>query len=263
MDTSNPLIAGVGLADARAQEPLAGAARLDAERDRPRRSRCSCGATCSSSRRSCSARTRCGRSPSSSRATSSSAARTRASSRSSSPASSRCSSCTRCSRCASSRSTTASSPLFRDHMKMMRHEDTTLWCWQVVTGFALFFLAAPHLYVMLTQPGAIGPFESRRPRLERPLLAALHAAAARGRAARRHRPVPAGGEVGLVRRRRPERDAQAAEDAQVGADRVLPRARACHARGLHQDRHRARAELRRALRAGVAAAGAAQGGDAE
>jgi fumarate reductase subunit C len=50
--------------------------------------------------------------------------------------------------------------LFRGHMKMMRHEDTTLWYWQVVTGFALFFFAAPHLYIMLTHPELIGPFES-------------------------------------------------------------------------------------------------------
>src|SRR5262252_5251942 len=50
--------------------------------------------------------------------------------------------------------------LFRDHMKMMRHEDTTLWFWQVFTGFALFFLAAPHLFIMLTHPELIGPFES-------------------------------------------------------------------------------------------------------
>jgi len=49
---------------------------------------------------------------------------------------------------------------FRDHMKMMRHGDTTLWAWQAFTGFALFFLAAPHVYVMLTHPGMIGPFES-------------------------------------------------------------------------------------------------------
>jgi fumarate reductase subunit C len=49
---------------------------------------------------------------------------------------------------------------FRGHMKMMRHEDTTLWAWQAFTGFALFFLAAPHLYVILTHPGLIGPFES-------------------------------------------------------------------------------------------------------
>jgi len=49
---------------------------------------------------------------------------------------------------------------FRSHMKMMRHEDTTLWAWQAFTGFALFFLAAPHLYVVLTHPELIGPFES-------------------------------------------------------------------------------------------------------
>jgi fumarate reductase subunit C len=49
---------------------------------------------------------------------------------------------------------------YREHMKLMRHEDTTLWYWQVLTGFALFFLAAPHLFQMLTQPGMIGPFES-------------------------------------------------------------------------------------------------------
>jgi fumarate reductase subunit C len=49
---------------------------------------------------------------------------------------------------------------FRGHMRMMRHEDTTLWFWQVFTGFALFFLASVHLYVMLSRPDRIGPFES-------------------------------------------------------------------------------------------------------
>jgi fumarate reductase subunit C len=49
---------------------------------------------------------------------------------------------------------------FRDQMKMMRHEDTTLWFWQVITGYALFFLAPAHLYVMLSRPDRIGPFES-------------------------------------------------------------------------------------------------------
>jgi len=49
---------------------------------------------------------------------------------------------------------------FRNHMRVMRHEDTTLWFWQVVTGFALFFLAFIHLYVLLTHPDRIGPFES-------------------------------------------------------------------------------------------------------
>ena len=49
---------------------------------------------------------------------------------------------------------------FRIHMAGMRHEDTTLWYWQVVTGFALFFMASLHLGTMLTRPGRIGPFES-------------------------------------------------------------------------------------------------------
>lgn len=49
---------------------------------------------------------------------------------------------------------------FRGHMGAMRHEDTTLWFWQVLTGFALFFLASLHLGTMLTRPDRIGPFES-------------------------------------------------------------------------------------------------------
>jgi fumarate reductase subunit C len=48
----------------------------------------------------------------------------------------------------------------RDHLKQMKHEDTTLWYWQVVTGFALFFLASVHLYIMLTRPDTIGPYGS-------------------------------------------------------------------------------------------------------
>jgi len=49
---------------------------------------------------------------------------------------------------------------YRGHMRVMHHEDTTLWFWQVLTGFALFFLASVHLYLMLTRPERIGPFES-------------------------------------------------------------------------------------------------------
>lgn len=49
---------------------------------------------------------------------------------------------------------------FRDHAGDMKHGDTTLWWWQVVTGFALFFLASMHLFVMLSRPDQIGPFES-------------------------------------------------------------------------------------------------------
>ena len=49
---------------------------------------------------------------------------------------------------------------YREHMADMKHDDTTLWYWQVVTGFALFFMASVHLYIMLTRPDRIGPFES-------------------------------------------------------------------------------------------------------
>lgn len=48
----------------------------------------------------------------------------------------------------------------RDHVDGMKHGDTTLWWWQVVTGFALFFMASVHLYVMMTRPQSIGPYGS-------------------------------------------------------------------------------------------------------
>lgn len=48
----------------------------------------------------------------------------------------------------------------REHVNHMRHEDTTLWWWQVVTGFALFFMASVHVYVMMMQPDTIGPYGS-------------------------------------------------------------------------------------------------------
>ena len=49
---------------------------------------------------------------------------------------------------------------FLAHKAHMRHTDTSLWWWQVVTGFALLFLASAHLYQMLMHPGGIGPFAS-------------------------------------------------------------------------------------------------------
>ena len=49
---------------------------------------------------------------------------------------------------------------FIGHRRLLAHEDTTLWWVQVITGFALFFLATVHLYQMLMHPGDIGPFES-------------------------------------------------------------------------------------------------------
>ncbi|MCX7893013.1 MAG: fumarate reductase cytochrome b subunit [Burkholderiales bacterium] len=49
---------------------------------------------------------------------------------------------------------------FSAHRRLIRHGDTTLWWVQFMTGFALFFLASPHLFQMLVHPGLIGPFES-------------------------------------------------------------------------------------------------------
>ncbi len=49
---------------------------------------------------------------------------------------------------------------FSAHRATLHHGDTTLWWLQVVTGFALFFLAAPHLFQMLSHPADIGPYES-------------------------------------------------------------------------------------------------------
>ena len=50
--------------------------------------------------------------------------------------------------------------IIRDQMQMMNHQDTNLWYIQVVTGFLMFFLGSVHLYVMLTNPGAIDPYLS-------------------------------------------------------------------------------------------------------
>lgn len=47
--------------------------------------------------------------------------------------------------------------IFKAHKMVMKHGDTSLWWIQAGTGFALFFLASVHLFVMLTQPDTIGP----------------------------------------------------------------------------------------------------------
>ena len=49
---------------------------------------------------------------------------------------------------------------FHRHMGAMQHADTTLWYVQVITGFAMFFLASSHLYVVFVQPDNIGPYAS-------------------------------------------------------------------------------------------------------
>lgn len=49
---------------------------------------------------------------------------------------------------------------FIGHRRLFRHGDTTLWWVQVITGFLLFFLGSAHLYQMLMNPDAIGPYAS-------------------------------------------------------------------------------------------------------
>ncbi len=50
--------------------------------------------------------------------------------------------------------------IIRDQMQMMNHTDTNLWYIQWITGFIMFFAGSVHLYIMLTNPGSIGPFMS-------------------------------------------------------------------------------------------------------
>lgn len=44
----------------------------------------------------------------------------------------------------------------RGFVKNINHKDTRVWYWQMLTGFALFFLVSPHLATMLFNP-EIGP----------------------------------------------------------------------------------------------------------
>lgn len=48
----------------------------------------------------------------------------------------------------------------KEHTKRMKHEDSSLWMIQVITGFMMFFLGSIHLYIMMSQPSNIGPFAS-------------------------------------------------------------------------------------------------------
>ena len=50
--------------------------------------------------------------------------------------------------------------ILRKHMASFKHEDTSLWMIQVITGFGMFFLGSIHLYTMMTQPDQIGPYAS-------------------------------------------------------------------------------------------------------
>lgn len=48
----------------------------------------------------------------------------------------------------------------KQHTKNMKHEDSSLWLIQIITGFMMFFIGSVHLYIMMTQPSNIGPFAS-------------------------------------------------------------------------------------------------------
>ena len=50
--------------------------------------------------------------------------------------------------------------VIRNHMKGMKHEDSSLWMIQVITGFMMFFMGSIHLYIMMSQPENIGPYAS-------------------------------------------------------------------------------------------------------
>jgi fumarate reductase subunit C len=50
--------------------------------------------------------------------------------------------------------------IINTHLGQMKHEDSSLWMIQVITGFMMFFIGSVHLYIMMTQPANIGPYAS-------------------------------------------------------------------------------------------------------
>ncbi len=48
----------------------------------------------------------------------------------------------------------------KEHAKMMKHSDTSMWMFQWISGLIMMFLATIHLYIMFTQPQNIGPYGS-------------------------------------------------------------------------------------------------------
>ncbi|RXJ77359.1 fumarate reductase cytochrome b subunit [Arcobacter sp. F2176] len=48
----------------------------------------------------------------------------------------------------------------REHSKMMKHSDTSMWMFQWISGLIMMFIATIHLYIMFTQPENIGPYSS-------------------------------------------------------------------------------------------------------
>jgi fumarate reductase subunit C len=50
--------------------------------------------------------------------------------------------------------------IIKEHTKQMKHEDSSLWVIQIISGFVMFFLGSVHLYIMIAQPQNIGPYAS-------------------------------------------------------------------------------------------------------
>jgi fumarate reductase subunit C len=50
--------------------------------------------------------------------------------------------------------------VMKKHVLGMKHEDTSLWIIQLVTGFIMFFIGSVHLYIMMAEPSNIGPLAS-------------------------------------------------------------------------------------------------------
>jgi len=50
--------------------------------------------------------------------------------------------------------------VMKKHLSQMKHEDTSLWMIQIITGFMMFFMASIHLYIMIAEPSDIGPYAS-------------------------------------------------------------------------------------------------------
>ena len=50
--------------------------------------------------------------------------------------------------------------IMKEHIVRFKHEDSSLWIIQVITGFMMLFLGSVHLYIMMAQPSNIGPFAS-------------------------------------------------------------------------------------------------------
>lgn len=50
--------------------------------------------------------------------------------------------------------------IMKEHVIRFNHEDTSLWIIQLTSGFIMFFIGSVHLYMMMAEPGDIGPYAS-------------------------------------------------------------------------------------------------------